>query len=103
MTVDDRVLPFLLWGLGTVALYGVNLGREVREWDIHRDLRGRRDAIVATCLFLCALASCLSVASLLFGSAGDPARRLLGAIALGAFTGVGIVMVTVRKRVDPHG
>lgn len=103
MTFDDRIVPFLLWGLGTVMLYSVNLSREVREWSLHRDRRGTRDALVAICLFLCALASCLSVATLLFGTQGDPIRRALGALALGAFTGVGVVMVTVRKRDDPAG
>ena len=101
MTFDDRIVPFLLWGLGTVALYSVNLAREVREWSLHHDRRGTRDALVALCLFVCALTSCLSVAALLFGSQGDPVRRLLGALALGAFTGVGVVMVTMHKRDDP--
>lgn len=102
MTFDDRIVPFLLWGLGTVGLYTLNLSREVREWVLHRDRRGTRDALIAMCLFICALASCLSVASLLFGVAqDDPLRRALMALALGAFTGVGVVMVTVRKREDP--
>lgn len=98
---DWRILSFSIWGLGAVAVFGVHLARERRQYKLHHDSRAMRDLLTASGLFLTALASAISVWMVLFGQAGTGLRGLAVAVALGAFLGVGIVLVTTGRKRDP--
>jgi hypothetical protein len=92
--LDTRVFTLLLWGLGTVLIYGAVLVMRVREYRRHHDRRSRREVMIGFVLFLTALGSGLAVAFVLFGEAATTLRGISTAIALGAFTGAGLVMLS---------
>lgn len=93
-----RFLAFLVWGFGTVVVYTIVLLQERAQYRLHRDQRSRRDMLEAVGLFLTALGSALAIALVLFGEVGTSVRGFSIAIALGAFTGVGIVKVDSNLR-----
>lgn len=92
--LDTRVAVLLLWGGGTVLVYAIVLGQRIASWRVHRDRRARRDVMSGFALFLTALGSGAAVAFVLFGDAGQGARGVATAVALGAFTGAGLVLVS---------
>lgn len=99
--LDSRLIAFALWGLGTVAVYADVLRVRLRSWALHHDRRGKREAMSGLALFLTALCSSVAIFLVLFGQAGSGIRGLFVAIALGAFTGAGIVLRTERPAADP--
>jgi hypothetical protein len=101
MTIDTRLAVFVVWGLGTVFVYTINVAREARHWAVHRDARARRDLLVAIGLHIVSLASAASILAVLFGEPGTSMRGLFVAISLGAYLGVGIVLATSARRHDP--
>jgi hypothetical protein len=99
--IDTRIAAFLLWGGGTVAIYTIVLVLRIRHWRRTRKdrrhqerIEAARDVIAAFALWLVAFASGASVALVLFGTPGSGIRGLAVAIALGAFTGAGLVMAS---------
>lgn len=99
--LDSRLIAFVLWGLGTVAVYADVLRVRLRSWQLHHDRRGKREALSGLSLFLTALCSSVSIFLVLFGQAGGGYRGIFVAISLGAFTGAGIVLRTERPQRDP--
>ena len=93
MTFDTRVLTFLLWGGGTLIVYGIVLWRAIIRWNIHRDVRARRELVIRLSLFITAFAAACSIAFVLFDGAST-IRAFLVALSLGAFSGAGIVMAS---------
>jgi hypothetical protein len=91
---DERFVILLIWGLGTVLAYALVLRGRVRSWRVRRDSRSRRELVSGLGLFMTALASCTSLTVVLFGEAGTSLRGWFIALALGAFTGSGIIMAT---------
>lgn len=94
---DGRLLAYLLWGIGTVLVYGDVLIKRWHSFRMHGDSRSRRELMAGFALFLTALCAGGAVWAVLFGEIGSSLRGGLSAIALGAFTGAGIVMATERK------
>jgi hypothetical protein len=92
--LDTRIFTLLLWGLGTVIIYAAVLIIRVREFRRHRDRRSRREVMIGFVLFLTALGSGMAVAFVLFGEVATTLRGISTAIALGAFTGAGLVMLS---------
>lgn len=95
--LDGRLVAYLLWGLGTVAVYGVVLRGRWHSFRSHHDARSRRELLAGISLFLTALCAGMATWVVLFGEVGSSARSWFVAFALGAFTGAGIVMATERK------
>ena len=98
---------FLVWGIGAVLVYaGVLLQRRAR-WHLHRHDRrrgvrddARADYRTAIGLFLTALGAMLSTAFVIFGENGSGPRVLAVSLSLGAFLGVGIIMLLEGGTVD---
>lgn len=86
------LLLLLIWGGGTVLAYSVVLRNRRRAFVLHHDKRSRRELLAGAALFLTALSSTLAIVFVLFGQPGSGPRTLVISIALGAFTGAGIVM-----------
>lgn len=95
--VDLRLAVLLVWGGGTVFVYGRVLRGRYRSFSLHRDERSRRELMASFALFLTALCSCLAVGFVLFGQAGTGIRAFSTAVALGAFFAAGIVMSSESK------
>lgn len=91
--MEARFLSFLVWGVGTVLVYLAVLVLVVRQWHDHKDARSRREVMSAGALFLTALGSAAAITLVLFGEAGTGPRSFAIAVALGCFTGAGIVML----------
>lgn len=99
--MDWRLLSFAVWGFGTMVLYGIVVSDRYGDWQRWHDHRSLRDLIEAAGLFMVSIACAGSVAMVLFGVPGSPVRGALIALALGGFTGVGILMVSdIRDRRD---
>ena len=92
--IDTRVLTLIIWGVGTVAIYGIVLAQRFMAYRHHRDPRSRRELLEGFALFLVALGAASAIGFVLFGDAGDTPRGIATAIALGAFTGAGWVMAS---------
>lgn len=92
--MDGRLIVLLIWGGGTVLAYGVVLSKRRFAFRLHHDRRSKRELLAGSALFLTALCSALAIVFVLFGQPGTGIRGLVTAIALGAFTGAGIVMAS---------
>ena len=99
--MSDRWIVYLLWGGGTVLIFGVVLFRRWSRFQHHRRDRRkavrrdvRKDMMSGTALFLTALGSAAGIAFVLFGEAGSGLRGFAVALALGAFFGALLVMAT---------
>jgi len=96
MTVDTRFIAFLVWGVGTVIVYGIVLVDRVRRWHHWRDARSARALMTAIGLFLTALCASLAIGFALFGESGSGIRGLLTAVSLGAYFATGVIMASTR-------
>jgi len=94
--IDVRLAVLLVWGGGTVAVWGAVLARSIRSHRIHHDARSRRELLAMSALFLTALAAGLAVALALFGPDGVGLRSFSTTLALGAYLGAGIVLLSAR-------
>src|SRR6185369_12265160 len=81
VTVDTRFLAFLVWGVGTVLVYGVVLYDRVRSWHYWRDERALRSMLTAVGLFMTAVGAGASIAFVLFGEVGSGIRGLFVSIS----------------------
>ena len=95
-TVDTRFLAFLVWGVGTVLVYGFVLYDRIQRWHQWRDARSLRSMLTAVGLFMTALGAGLSIGFVLFGESGNSVRSLFVSISLGAFFATGLIMATTR-------
>ncbi len=105
--MNDRFIFFLVWGIGAVAVYGGVLMQRRTRWHLHRHdrRRGVRDDAkgdyrTAIGLFLTALGAGAATWFVLFGEAGSGPRVFATSLAIGAFLGVGIVMLLEGGTVD---
>jgi hypothetical protein len=99
--IDTRLAIFMLWGGGTVITFGMLLVRRWHRFQVHRSDRRRivrvsvrHDVLSAVALFLTAFGSAASIFMILFGEAGSTPRSFALALALGAFLGAGLVMLS---------
>lgn len=94
--MDDpiRLVIYGAWAFGSLAIWGRVLGLGLRSYRTWRDLRARRELLADFALFLVALSSCLSIVLLVIGQQGTGIRGFMLALALGGFTGAGIVLAT---------
>jgi hypothetical protein len=97
VTIDTRFLAFLVWGAGTVIVYGIVLYDRVKSWHYWRDERSLRSMLTAVGLFMTALGAGSATALVLFGESGSGIRGLFVAISLGAFFATGLIMATNRR------
>ena len=84
-----RLAVFMIWGLGTVLVWGDVLRKRRRKLRRYHDVRARRDFLEGLGLFLVAISSAISIFMVLFGAAGTGLRGLAVAVSLGAFLAVG--------------
>jgi hypothetical protein len=91
--IDTRYVVFLLWGFGTLAIYTIVVVDRAIRWWTARDARARREALQGVGLFLTAAGSFLAIFVGLFVEPGNGIRTAALGLALGAFTGTGIVML----------
>ena len=103
MTDETRVIVLLVWGGGTVAMYGIVFLDRLRSWRAHHDRRSMRELLTSLGLFLTALAAGLSIALVLYSPAGSDLRHFFSAVSLGSFAAVGALMVgdILVERRDP--
>ena len=94
--MDGRLIVLLLWGGGTLAVYGRVLWMRRQAHEQHHDRRSRRDYLTAFGFFLVALGSAGSIGFVLFGDVASGPRSFSLALALGSFLGVGIFMATEK-------
>lgn len=99
--IDTRLAIFMLWGGGTVITFGLVLWKRWERFRLHRRDRRRivrisvrHDVISAVALFLTAFGAAASIFMILFGEAGSTPRSFALALALGAFLGAGLVMLS---------
>lgn len=101
--LDTRWIAYILWGVGTVVVYGVVLYRRQGLYVRFPDRRSRRDLMEAVVLFIVALASFLAITMVLWGEPGTGIRGMLVAVALGAYTGAGVIMLSDQPGKDADG
>lgn len=90
--MEIRVLAYLVWAATTVLVYGVVFWRMVRKYRVYRDRRATREFLTSLALFVTSLVSFFSILSLvLFDPSSEGFRLILTVLALGSFTGAGIV------------
>lgn len=97
MNLDTRLLAYLVYGIGTVIVYGAVLYQRRRAWRLYHDGRARRDLLSGIALFLTAFATMLATTLVLFGQLATDVRGLLIAMALGAFFANGLVELSVQR------
>ena len=88
--MDIRLAVFMIWGLGTVIVWGDVLRKRRRKLNRFHDIRARRDFLEGLGLFLVAACSAVSIFMVLFGAAGTGLRGAAVAVSLGAFFAVGL-------------
>lgn len=88
----------LIWGGGSVAVWGQVLRHGLRSHRLHRDARSRRELLARFALFIVALGSALAVILAMFGESGSGLRSFATAVALGMFAAAGIVMAMESNR-----
>jgi hypothetical protein len=98
---------FLVWGIGAVFVYGGVLFQRRARWHLHKHDRrkgvrddARGDYRTAVGLFLTAVGAMLATAFVLFGEYGSGPRVIAISLSLGAFLGVGIIMLLEGGTVD---
>jgi hypothetical protein len=97
LELDLRIVLYIVWGLGTTAVYFVLMDRDYRDWLMRRDKRAFRELLESIGLFMTAFAANAAIFVVLFWQQGTDIRAFLTAVALGAFTGAGIVKATTPK------
>ena len=96
--IDTKLLAYIIWGIGTVVVYGAVLLRRHRAYQLLRTRRSRQDLVAAIGLFVTALGSFLAITAIFFGEPGTSIRGFLVAVALGAFFAAGLVKL--REDID---
>jgi hypothetical protein len=94
--VDTRFIAFLVWGVGTVLVYGFVLYDRIQRFHQWRDARSLRSMLTAVGLFITALGAGIAIALVLFGQPGSGIRGLAVSMSLGAFFATGLIMATTR-------
>lgn len=95
------ILIVVLWGGGAVALYGDALRQRLTMVREFRDRRSRREFVLGLALFIAALCSALSIASVVFMIGDATLRRALAGMAWGAFMGAGVLFrIEARQEVS---
>jgi uncharacterized membrane protein len=92
--MDFRTVTSLIWGIMVLLLYGYILAKRIAGYRQHRDRRSRRDFAEAVALFMVAGPAAGSIFAYLYVAVPNVASSILGATALGAFVGLGIIMAT---------
>lgn len=84
----------LIWGGGSVAVWGQVLLDSVRDYRIYgsTNVRARRDLVASSALFITAIASASAIFLVLFGEKGTGLRGFVIALALGAFFAAGFYL-----------
>jgi len=95
--IDGRWVIYAIWGIGTTIVWAKVLTDAYGEWRERHDQRAKRELLSRAALFTTALASSASIWMILYGQPGSTPRTFLLALALGMFTGAGIVIATMRK------
>jgi hypothetical protein len=98
--VDLRVAFWVVWGVGTVLVYGALFARRYRIFRKHQEPRARRDLMEAFGLFLVSVAAALGITAALFGPTGQGWGRLMFAVSSGVFFVVGLYSVMEREPID---
>ena len=92
--MDFRIATSLIWGMAVLILFSYVLGKRWMGYRQHHDRRARRDFLEALALFMTAAPAAGSIFAYLIVTIPNAASSLLGATALGAFVGLGIIMAT---------
>lgn len=98
MPVDLRVVFWIVWGVGTVVVYGLLLRRRRKHYLRHRDRRAFRDQTASLGYFLIAVLAFLGITFALFGEIGGRTLGgLLFAVASGGYFIVGLYSLLERE------
>ncbi len=95
--MDWRLIVGIVWGGGTVLVYGRLLAH---RWQVNRerhDRRSRRDVMAAVALFFTAVLAGIAAALFLADPRDRDGHAFAAALALGGFMAAGIVMTTTEK------
>lgn len=91
---SSRLIFFGIWGIGVVVVYGIVILLRWKIWRYHHDRRAFRDFLEAFALWLVAFGASAAVAAVVLYPEADTVRGFLNSLALGAFFGAGVVMLT---------
>lgn len=93
--IDTRIVFALVWGLGTLLVWGKVFRKSLHQWRAFKDRRARGDFLSDGALFFVAVAAAVSIFFALFAQDGDSPLRILAraasALSLGMFTAAGVV------------
>ena len=89
--MDTRWLAYVIWGLGTVLIYGLVLDNARHRYRKRPDARSRRELFEKAAGFIVALNAFVAITVALWGTATADFRGLVIAVALGAFTAKGAI------------
>lgn len=96
--LDTKLAAYVIWGVGTVLVYGIVLGRRRLAYLRKRTRRSRQDLLSALGLFVTSLCAFLAITAVFWSPAGQGARGFFVAVALGAFFAAGVVKL--REDID---
>jgi hypothetical protein len=97
--MDLRLLGYFGWALATLVIYGLVFQRVIGKYRHYHDDRARREFLTVLALFITALVSFVSLLTLfLWAPGGVGLRGVLTFIALGSFTGAGVVWLQETPR-----
>jgi hypothetical protein len=97
MNIDLRWIVYFAWGVASMTVWGMVVSDAWGRWQERRDRRAKRELLRDAGLFFTASGASLSIASVLLGETGSPARTFALALALGMFLGAGIVSLGERR------
>ena len=104
--IDIRLIVYTVWALGSVLVWGKVFSDDFGDFRAtrrarRRERRSRSAAQVLLsdfALFLVAIASALSILTLVIGQEVPGLRGFASALSLGAFFGAGLVKATFRGK-----
>jgi hypothetical protein len=88
---------YVLWGIMTTLVWAGVLADAYGQWKEQRDRRARRELLSTASLFITALGSTAAILMIFFGEPGSAPRQVVLGVALGMFTGAGLVLLGSRK------
>lgn len=98
LEIDTRIVFAVVWGLGTLLVWGKVFRKSLHQWRAFGDRRARGDFLSDGALFFVSVAAAVSISFALFAQDSDSPFRIIAraasALSLGMFTAAGIVRLT---------
>ena len=95
--MELRYILYAVWGVATTLIWAAVLSDAYGQWKEKQDQRAKRELLGFAGLFLTALGATVAILAVAIGEPGQPWRQALLLLALGMFTGAGIVFLSARR------